>query len=410
MNFFTRLLNLGRVAERESTVGMISSFGGVIDLGEAAATVVSDPMCISAVCRCVNLISGSIASMPVLEQYRDSSRVFLDNYDSVLGSLLAIQPNSRTSAFEFWRTAVRRMLLDGGVFVVPRYSSDGSVVSLEQVAANKVSYDRTRCVYTVTDPEQGFTGERIPEARIIFLRGMTTDGFKGVSVAQYAAEAIKSAAAGDSESRKRIENGGLPQLLLTEESGLLGTGTKVEGARKDFMNNTEKAIRSLKRVIAVARGYKAQPIGYSSADMQLQPAREFAVREICRFFGVPPIFVFSDSSSNYKSAEMAGVDFLVNTLDPYLCNIENELRRKLIPQEEWQRRRFKFDRSTRTAADSDSRAKYLSQLMGMSVTPNEIRSMLNLGPIPGGDTPMVSANLRSITDIINKPDNASTNS
>lgn len=409
MNFFTRLLNLGRGAERESTIGMMSSFGGVIALGEPSATVVGDPMCISAVCRCVSLISSSIASMPVREQTRSASGVFTDDYESPLGALLAIQPNSRTSAFEFWRTAVRRMLLDGGVFIVPRYA-DNRIICFEQVAASKVSYDRSQGVYTVTDPDQGLCGDRIPESSIIFLRGMTTDGFKGVSVSQYAAEAIKIAAAGDGESRKRIENGGLPQIMLTEEGGLLGTGTKVEGARKDYMNNTEKAIRSMKRVIAVARGYKAQPIGYSSADMQLQPAREFAVRDICRFFGVPPIFVFSDSSSNYKSAEMAGVDFLVNTLDPILRNIENELRRKLIPAEQWQRRRFEFDRSTRTAADSDSRAGYLSKLMGMGVTPNEIRRVLNLEPIPCGDTPMVSANLRSITDIINQPDNANKNS
>lgn len=410
MNFFTRLLNLGRGAERESTIGMMSSFGGVIALGEPSATVVGDPMCISAVCRCVNLISGSIASMPVLEQKRSASGVFIDDCGSAMGSLLAIQPNSRMSAFEFWRTAVRRMLLDGGVFIVPRYSGDGAMVCFEQVAASKVSYDRSQGVYTVVDPEQGFSGERIPESRIIFLRGMTSDGFKGVSVSHYAAEAIKIAAAGDGESRKRIENGGLPQIMLTEEGGLLGTGTKVEGARKDFMNNTERAIRSMKRVIAVARGYKAQPIGYSSADMQLQPAREFAVRDICRFFGVPPIFVFSDSSNNYKSDEMAGVDLLVNTLDPILRNIENELRRKLIPKEQWGHRRFVFDRSTRTAADSDSRAKYLSQLMGMGVTPNEIRRVLNLEPIPGGDTPMVSANLRSITDITNEQDNVNHNS
>ena len=37
---------------------------------------------------------------------------------------------------------------------------------------------------------------------------------------------------------------------------------------------------------------------------------------IRRFFGVPPSFVFDDTSNNYKSAEMANVAFLSNTLEP----------------------------------------------------------------------------------------------
>lgn len=395
-------MNRGSSAAREFTTGVISSFGGVIVGGESAPTHVSDPMSISAVCRCVNLISGSIASMPLQVQRRMPSGIFETERGSRLGMLLSVQPNSRTSAFEFWRTAGRRMLLEGGVFLIPRYV-DGAITSIEQVQAQKVSYDSGKGTYTVTDTEQGFYGEEIPERNIIFLRGMTSeDGFKGVGVPSYAVDAIRLAAAGDGESLKRIENGGAPQLLLTEEGGLMGTGTKVEGARRDMIDNIENALRRFTRAIFVRRGFKAQPIGYTSVDMQLQPMREFAVREICRFFGVPPIFVYSDSSSNYKSAEMAGVDLLVNTLDPILRNIENELRRKLISPEQWENRRFEFDRSTRTAADSESRAKYLTQLMGIGVTPNEIRRILNLPPVEGGDTPQVSANLRPITDNSNQ--------
>lgn len=51
--------------------------------------------------------------------------------------------------------------------------------------------------------------------------------------------------------------------------------------------------------------------------MQFLESRKFTVRELCRFFGVHPSFVFDDTSNNYKSAEMANVAFLSNTLNPY---------------------------------------------------------------------------------------------
>lgn len=405
MSFLRNLFRRG-ANEREYTTGAASIFGGVVDLGTATPTTVSEPMAIAAVCRCVNLISGSIASMPLRAKQRTTDGVYIDDDTDTAGLLLSVQPNSRTSAFEFWRTAVKRMLIDGGVFIVPRYGADSAVCAFEQVQVSKVTYDRTHEIYTISDPDQGFNGDRISESRIIFLRGMTTDGFKAVAIAAYAKDAMRLARAGDNESLNRMENSGLPQFMVTEETGLLGTGSKVEGTRKEFMQNTERSIRRQDRSIFFPRGLKAQPVASTSVDMQLQSMREFSVRDICRFFGVPPTFVFSDSSSNYKSAEMAGVDFLVNTLDPILRNIEAELLRKLIPMAQWRRRRFEFDRTTRIAADSDTRAKYLTQLMGMGVTPNEIRAMLNLGPIDHGDTAMVSANLRTISDTINQPDNA----
>lgn len=352
-------------------------------------------MCIAAVCRCVNIISNSIASMPLRQQKRKASGVFVDDEKSRLTLLLSIEPNGSMSAFEFWRLAVRRMILHGGVFLVP-VRADGEIVRFDQIAAAKVGYNRSDHTYTVTDPDQGYHSTVIHERNIIFLRGMSADGLKGESICGYAAETIRLVAAGDAESMKRIENGGMPQLLLSEDSPLVGVGAKVENARSSFLRQTENAIRKFKRVIFIGRGFKATPTGYSSVDMQLQGMREFAVLDICRFFGVPPTYVFADSASNYKSAEMSGVDFLVNTLDPILRNIENELRRKLIPMEQWHRSRFEFDRSTRTAADMLSRANYLTKLAGLGVSPNEIRRMLNLEPVEGGDIPTISANLRPV--------------
>ena len=104
-----------------------------------------------------------------------------------------------------------------------------------------------------------------------------------------------------------------------------------------------------------------------------------------------------ETSSNYKSAEMANVAFLSNTLNPLLRKIENELQRKLLSRGECARRRIAFDRSQLYACDLESKARYMSAQLGAGVaTVNELRRADGRHPVDGGDTPMVSANLRPV--------------
>ena len=139
--------------------------------------------------------------------------------------------------------------------------------------------------------------------------------------------------------------------------------------------------------------------------MQFLETRKFSVREICRFFGVHPSFVFDDTSNNYKSAEMANVAFLTNTLNPLLRKIEVELHRKLVAPSLCCKRKFQFDRRGLYACDLDSRVKYQAQTIAAGLyTVNEWRQEENKPAVEGGDTVMVSANLKSIEEQTTQPE------
>lgn len=134
--------------------------------------------------------------------------------------------------------------------------------------------------------------------------------------------------------------------------------------------------------------------------MQFLESRKFSVREICRFFGVHPSFVFDDTSNNYKSAEMANVAFLSNTLNPLLRRIENELLRKLVAPTLAGKRKIQFDRRSLYACDLDSKVKYQSQSLAIGIyTVNELRAEENKPPVKGGDLPLVSANLKGLGEL-----------
>ena len=134
--------------------------------------------------------------------------------------------------------------------------------------------------------------------------------------------------------------------------------------------------------------------------MQFLESRKFTVREICRFFGVHPSFVFDDTSNNYKSAEMANVAFLNNTLNPILRKIECELLRKLVAPTLANKRKFEFNRQSLYACHLESRSKYWQQVIATGLyTVNELRREENKPDVEGGDVVLVSANLRTITEL-----------
>ena len=118
-----------------------------------------------------------------------------------------------------------------------------------------------------------------------------------------------------------------------------------------------------------------------------------------------PIFAYADTA-NYKTAELANVELLADTLHPFLRKIENELQRKLIPRSMCCKRIFKYDVHDLLACDLDSKVKYQAATIAAGLaTVNEWRKIENKSAVEGGDTVLVSANLKSIQELINEKQN-----
>lgn len=359
-------------------------------------------LAVATVYRCVRIISDSIAAMPIHYQRRLDNGIFVDCYGWSLYNLLQFQPCESYSPYQFMALTVRRMLTQGVAYWLPVWDKNGHCKELLPVADVQEYEQNYRVVgYDVSDawlaPEQR---RRYNENEIVVLRGATDVDGRKESISDVARRAIELATGADREALNRVKSGGAGRLIITTSlSG--GIGGPVDKNINAAADKIEQRLSENFHAAALPSGMDVKNLGESSAAMQLQTIREFTVREICRFFGVPPIYVYSDSSSNYKSAEMASVDFLVNTLEPILRNIESELRRKLIPAQFWGSQRVTFDREGRLALDLDSRARWFKakQELGLE-SPNDQRRALNLPPVEGGDQVFRSANLFPINQSI----------
>ena len=201
-------------------------------------------------------------------------------------------------------------------------------------------------------------------------------------------------------------DGWLSAFPIEEDSSfrIKGSHYKLEDLIQDkelakTATDLDSRFRNGERIVSLPGQVQFSPLSLSSTDMQFLETRKFSVRDICRFFGVHPSFVFDDTSNNYKSAEMANVAFLSNTLNPLLRKIEVELHRKLVAPSLCCKRRFQFDRRGLYACDLDSRIKYQAQTIAAGIyTVNDWRKEENKPAVEGGDTVLVSANLKGINE------------
>lgn len=395
MNFWRHIVNYFR---RENHSGENPSAPRT---GATSLFVYGDQtaMCVATVFRCVKLLSESVANLP-LQYLKRKDGIFTEVSNDRLDYLLNVQPDNAINAFDFWRQVVQELLLDGNAYIVPVYNTVS--MELDRLALcerGTVMHDTIHDIYTVRDLNNGISGV-YTEDEIIHIKGLTLrNSKKGVSVLTYARLTMNIAATGDQETQNRFANGGNVRGIVSNDTSVRGFGEYQDKQLEKTAENLDSRFQSGERIVSLPGQVDFKQISLSSTDMQFLESRKFTVIEICRFFSVPPTFVYADTSNNYKTVEQADVDFLSHTLNPLLRNIEIELRRKLIAPSLCRKYKFKFDRRELFACDLNGMMNYGTKLLQIGTTVNEVRRMNNLTPVDCGDTVLVSANLRGINEI-----------
>lgn len=380
-------------ASTPRTGGSLDVFGG---LGRG-------DMSIATVYRCVQILSDSVAKLR-FQPRRLRDGVMQPDTTVPESYLLAVSPNSQMNAFTFWRYIVQDLLLSGNAYVLPQYSgASPRLEALWRIIPTAVQPDVERGIYNIGDAQRPIA--TVDASGIIHVVGMpsrATPGV-GVSVLRHARETIEIQRSGDRETRKRFARGGNQQVVISNDTSVKGFGKHQTEALDKVASKMDSFVDENRRFITLPGDLKLNNVSMSSSDMQFLESRKFGVLEICRFFGVPPSFVFADTSSNYKSSEMAFTSFRSETLDPLLTNIECEFRRKLLPAELHGVRDFTFDRAGLFAADMMSQIDYATKAVGIGVkTPNEARASFNMPPVRGGDEPLFSANFKTLAALRNE--------
>ena len=329
---------------------------------------------LSAVYSAVELISNSIALLPIQVKFKDDKGEAQINNDHELN--LAFN-NNDMSKYMIIKMMVSDMLLFGnGYALIER--SGGHVTGIRYLEANdvQVQWDKykKKLYYTCNT----VAGKVIQPENILHIYKNSRDGHTGIGVLKYAARTIDLA--------NYTENSSLDYFA----KGLNVTGI-VHAKQPMNKIQAQQALNSIEGNVNADKAYYKflpfdidfQPLTQNAKDAQMIETRLFNVSEIARFFNISPVLLQDLSKSSYSTVEAANLQFLTQTLLPYISIIEAEFNRKLVGEENIF---IDLDEREFLRTDSQSTANYYVTLVNAGIlSRNEVREQLGYNKVEGGD-------------------------
>lgn len=358
-------------------------------------------MCIDTVYRCVDILSGTIAALPMYLR-RKNGLIYEVAEDSMINDIFSGVANERQTFFVLMQNAIISILLRGNAYILPFRNSSGEVVHLYLLNPDCVVYDVQKNIYKVYDIINNQFGTY--EAwEIIHLKNKSLDGgYTGVSTITYASRTLSVSANADEQTLDGLKRGNKMKGFLSGGNPVLGLGEIQDSVQDKVAERLEREIEQDRSIMRLPGAITFTQLSMTPADAQLLETRKFSPYGICRFFGVHPDMVFVEQSSNYKASENSQVTFLNQTLTPLLAQIQTEFKAKLVLGSPAVKRRYKiaYDLFELHATDIKTKAEQTKILIESGVlTPNEARIRDNRVPVKGGDVTFISCNVAPIDSL-----------
>lgn len=339
-------------------------------------------MNISAVYRAVEIISDSIAMLPIkIRQLNADHYNELDSH-----SLNLVLKNAGyLSKYTFIKLLIQSIMLRGNGFAYIERAGDGTVTGLRYLPSGDVQIhynkEKKELYYTCNYVSK----KRIEPINMIHLLKNTYDGVNGVSTLTYATRSINLSNNTENSANNFFTSGCNLAGILTVQ------GQLNDKQRDQIRSSWNQAYSNGGAGLAVLQGnmdYK--PIQLSAAESQMLESREFNITDIARFFGISPVLLGDLSHSSYSTIEATQNQFLLHTLNPYIVLVEEEFTRKLFKPSE-SNLVIDLDETALLKTDKSALAGYYGALLDKGVLcVNEVRKELGYSPIEGGEKHMIA--------------------
>lgn len=368
--------------------------------GDAGEVVTDDTvLSLSAVWACVNLIAGTIASLPLVVYRTDNQGRRTVARDHKLYRVLHDSPNYDQTAVDFWEFVSASIELWGNAYA--RISRSGSdIASLHPIAPNLVSVRRLASgtiEYRWTEDGKSFVET---DKTMLHIRGFGGNPLGGMSTLHFGRHAFSLARAVDRSAGSTFRHGLRPSGVLTFEKWLTPEQREVAEQK---LNEKFLGAMNAGRPLILEGGTKWEQLTISPDDAQLLQSRGFSIEEICRFFGTPPFMIgHTEKTTSWGTGlEQQTLGFQKFTLRRRLKRIEQALEKQLLtPNDRANRITIEFNLEGLLRGDSAGRARFYQQMTQIgAMTINEVRALENLPPVDGGDVPRMQMQNMPITEI-----------
>jgi HK97 family phage portal protein len=263
----------------------------------------------SAVWGCVDLIAGSISTLP-LAAYRDGDERPLPALPPILRA-----PSAGWSLPEFIYATLQSLLLRGNAYglIVDRAGAGLLPSQVELLAYERVGVEVNGTVTYRVD------GHEVDPASIWHCRAFTAPGqVLGLSPLQHAKQAAGLGLGAERYAARFFGESAIPAGVITSDQD-------IKQDRATTIKERWRAAHQGHRDIAVlGNGARFQAITIPPEEAQFPEATKANVATICRYYRVPPELMASDSggSLTYANVEQRALDFLTFCLRRWIVTME----------------------------------------------------------------------------------------
>lgn len=390
MNIFTRIVELTQkaVGYLSRSLSLTDPNGWSREAGPSHSgeqVNVGSALALSSVWACVNLLAGTMASLPLMVYRTDANGNRTLAKDHWAYRLLHDSPNVDQTAVDFWEGAFASLELKGNAVADIVRSDDGRrVIALTPIAWDALTVRRDRegtLIYRWGDQERR-------QDDVLHIRGFGGAPEGGLSTLSYARHAFGLATAIDRAAGQMFSNGVRPSGVLKFDKWLTDEQATIAEQR---MQEKWVGAHNAGKPMVLEGGVAWQQLTINPEDAQMLQSRGFSVEECCRFFGVPPFMIgHNEKSSGYPtSLEQQVLLFQKFALRRRLKRAEQAMEKQLLsPADRAAGVKIEYNLEGLLRGDSTARsAFYQSALMNGWMTINEVRALENMLPVTGGDVP-----------------------
>lgn len=358
--------------------------GGAETLSGVSVTPDS-AMRLSAVWACVRIRSEDVGKLPCFLYQRLPDGGKRRAVDHPLYSLIRDQPNPYQTAFEFRQLMQAWIDLRGNAYAWKEYDLRGQVIALWPLNPTWVTVLRVpesgELFYQLNIPGQ--PSETVPAEAIIHLRGLTLDGYCGVSPITYHRETIGLGIAAQKYGAAFFGNSARPDGILTVPTVL----TKPAGdALRAEWDQKFKGVEKAKKLAIFDGGMKWEQVGMDNTDAQYLETRKFQNQQIYSMYRMPAHKAGDLERSTNNNIEHQALEYVTDCLGSELTRWEQTLKRDLLMPAEKSKYFFEFLRDALLIGDLNSRYQAYAVARNWGILcVNDCRERENLNHIPNGN-------------------------
>jgi HK97 family phage portal protein len=347
----------------------------------------NNAMKVAAAYRCVNIISGVVSWLPMDLIRRESETVRNPAVTHPLRKVLTVRPNAWQTPKEFKQLMQAHVMLRGNA-VALKVKALGQVVGLIPIHPDRVLIEQENNLlmkYTITAADGSQRVYR--SADVLHLRGLSLNGYAGLSVLSHMRESLAIALDGETAASTLMKNGSFIDTVIRHPEKM---SKEAYERLKESWEKRKTGVDNTGKTAILEEGADLVKTSMSANDLQFIQSRDFQRYDIAMFFGVPPHMIgATEKTTSWGSGiEQQNIGFVTYTLNDWLVMWQEALKRDTINENEWESLDVRF--FPQALLKGDTKAQWDAFTRGRQwgvYSPNDIRALLDMNPRtdPEGD-------------------------